>query len=150
MFGIGIRTQGNGDGGILKHIKSAVEFDGGRTHGVEAARKHLGQGLVKGKRAAILQDKAVEFTKGLTGFKAQDFHGQLTPDVTQRGAEELGGTGCAQLRIEGFIIRLERPQLIELAMQIGKSLDLLGGHGGYHLEAQAKRCEESFALSKSA
>ena len=30
VFGIGIRTQGNGDGGILKQIQSAVEFDGGR------------------------------------------------------------------------------------------------------------------------
>jgi hypothetical protein len=108
-----------------------VAFDGGRTHGVEASRKPLGQSLVEGKRAAILKDKAVEFTKGLTGFKAHDFPGEWTHDVTQRGAEERGGPGFAPLCIEGFIVRLERSQLIALAMHIGNGLDLLSGHGGH-------------------
>jgi len=149
VFGIGVWTQGNRDGGILKHIQGAVEFDSRRTHGVEAAGKHLGQGLVKGKRTTILKEKTVEFTEGLARFKAQDFHRQLTHDVAQGGAEELGRSGFEQLLIEGFIIRLKFPQLIELAMQIGKSLDLLGGHGGHHREAQAKRRNETFALGKS-
>ena len=34
-------------------------------------------------------------------------------------------------------------------MQIGNGLDLLGGHGGHHREAQAKRRDETFALGKS-
>ena len=83
VFGIGVGAQGNRDGGILKHIQRAVEFDGRRTHGVETARKHLGQSLVEGKRAPILKDKAVEFTEGLPGFKTQYFPRQLTHDVTQ-------------------------------------------------------------------
>ena len=52
-------------------------------HGGEATGKHRGQGLVQGKRTPILQDKTVEFTEGLASFKAQDFHRQLTHDVTQ-------------------------------------------------------------------
>ena len=53
------------------------------------------------------------------------------------------------LRWGNRIFTLKFPQLIELAMQIGKSLDLLGGHGGHHREAQAKRRNETFALGKS-
>ena len=116
MFGIGVGAQGNGDGGILQQIQRAVEFDGRRTHGGEAAGKHIGQRLVEGKRAPVLHDKTGEGPEGLTGFKAQDFHRQLPHDVTQRGTEELGRSGFEQLLIEGFIIRVELPQLIELAM----------------------------------
>src|SRR5437870_13457400 len=68
VFGIGVWTQGNRDGGIVQQIQSAVEFDSRRTHGVETAGKHLGQGLVQGERTPILQDKTVEFTEGLASF----------------------------------------------------------------------------------
>jgi len=149
VCGIGVWTQGNRDGGIVQHIQGAVEFDSRWTHGVEAAGKPLGEGLVKGKRTPILQEKTVECTEGLASFKAQDFHRQLTHDVAQGGAEALGSSGCEPLRIEGVIIRLKFPQLMELAMPIGKSLDLLGGHGGHHREAQAQRRDETFALGTS-
>src|SRR5207302_7372460 len=32
----------------------------------------------------------------------------------------------------------------------GNGLDLLSGHGGHHRETEAKRCNEAFALGKSA
>ena len=38
-----------------------MQFDGGGTDGAEAARKQVGEGLVQGQGAAILQDHPVEF-----------------------------------------------------------------------------------------
>jgi hypothetical protein len=83
MFGIGIGAQGNGHGDILKQIERAMEFDGSGAHGIEAARKHLRQRIVKGKRTAILNDDAIKFTKGLASFEAQHFHAQFAHHVTQ-------------------------------------------------------------------
>jgi hypothetical protein len=149
VFGIGVGTQVNGDRGILKQIHRAVQFDGGGTDGVKATGKDLDQGLVKGKRTAILKDQTVEFTEGRSGFKAQDFHRQLAHDVRERAQEELGRGGFEQLLIEGVIIGVEFPQLIELTVQIGDGSDVLGGHGGAHREAQTKRRDEAFALDQS-
>ena len=109
----------------------------------------LGWPKVADPMIEAVKDKTVEFTEGLSGFKAQDFHRKLPHDVTHRGAEELGRGGFEQLLIEGFIIAVGLPQRIELTMQIGNRLDLLGGHGGDDREAQVKRCDEALALGKS-
>src|SRR6266571_367685 len=65
VFGIGIRAQHNGDGSILEHIQGAMELDGSGLDGAETAGEDVSEGLVEGKRTAILQDKSVEFTKSL-------------------------------------------------------------------------------------
>jgi hypothetical protein len=83
VLGIGVGTQENGDRGILQQIHRAVQFDSGWTDGVKAAGKDIGQGLMKGKRTAILKDQSVEFAEGLSRFKSQDFHRQLAHDVTE-------------------------------------------------------------------
>jgi len=70
VFGIGIRAQHNGDGGILEQIQGAMELDGSGLDGAETAGEDVSEGIVEGKRTAILQDKSVEFTKGLARFKA--------------------------------------------------------------------------------
>ena len=49
MFGIGIRTQYNGQGGILEHIQGAMQLDGGGLDGAETARKHVSERIVEGK-----------------------------------------------------------------------------------------------------
>src|SRR5947208_15797707 len=97
---------------------SMVIIHGGRTDGVKEAGKDIGERLVKGKRTAILQEKAVEFTEGLSGFKAQDFHRQLAHDVREGVQEELGGGRSEELVIEGVIIGVKCTQSIELPMQI--------------------------------
>ena len=150
VFRVGVGAQSNDDGGILKQIHRAVQFDGGGTDGAKAAGKEVGQGLVKGKGTAILKDQSVEFTEGLSGFKAQDFHRQLAHDVREGLQEELGCGRFEQLFIEGVIIGVKFPQLIELAMQISDGVDLLGGHGGNHRQAQTTRRDEALALDQSA
>jgi hypothetical protein len=81
----------------LKQIHRAVQFNGGRAHGVKAAGKEVGEGVVKGKGTAILEDQSVAFTEGHSGFKAQDFHRQLTHDVGERRQEKLGGGRFVEL-----------------------------------------------------
>ena len=58
---------------------------------------------------------------------------------------------CRRLcrRANLVIIGVEVPQLIELPMQIGNGLDLLGRHGADHREAQAKRGDETQALDQA-
>ena len=108
-----------------------MQFDGGGTDGVKATGKEVGEGLVQGKGTAILKDQTAKFTEGRSRFKAQDFHAQLAHDVREGAQEELGRGRFEQLLIEGIIIGIKFPQLIELAMQIGDGLDLLSGHGGH-------------------
>lgn len=86
VFGIGIRAQPQGDGGIVEHSQSAMALDGSGLDGAETAGEDVSEGIVEGKRTAILQDKSVECPPGLARFKAQAFHGQLAQAVTQRGA----------------------------------------------------------------
>ena len=150
VVGISVWTQGNRAGGILKQSQGAVECDSRRTPGVEAAGKPLGQGLVQGKRTPILQEKTVECTDGLASCNAQALPRQLTHAGAQGGAEALGRSGFEPWLLEGFILRRQFPQLLELARHIGKSLDLLGGHGGHHRAAQAQRRDATCALGKSA
>jgi len=66
-----------------------MEFDRGRLDGMETTRKEVSERIVEGKRTSILNDETFEFAKGLPGFKTEYFHGQLTHDVTQGGAEKL-------------------------------------------------------------
>ena len=149
VFGIGIRTQRNGDGDLLKQLQGAVELDGGRTHRVETAREDVRQGCMEGQGAAILNDDPVEFTEGLTGFKTQHFHAEFAHDVTKRGTKELGTLVFDQLIVEASIMGIEVPQFIELAVQPGNAFDLLGGHGGDHRKSESKRGNEPFAFGKS-
>jgi len=109
----------------------------------------MAESLVKGKRTAILKNQSVKFTEGRSGFKAQDFHRKLTHDVGERVQEKLGCSRFEELLIEGIIIAVKLPQLIELAMQISDGLDLLSGHGGHHREAQTKRRNKALTLDKS-
>src|SRR5687768_15163008 len=51
--------------------------------------------------------------------------------------------------LEGVIIGVEFPQLIELTMQIGDGVDLLSGHGAHHREAYTERGDEAFALDQA-
>jgi hypothetical protein len=60
VFGIGIGTQGNEDGSILKQTEGAVQFDGSWADGVKTTGKALGKRLVKGKGTAILQDQSTK------------------------------------------------------------------------------------------
>jgi hypothetical protein len=118
-------------------------------HGVEAAGQHSCQGVVEGQRAAIVKNQTAKVSKGLSGLQSQDFHRQLSHDVAQGDAEELGRVGFKQLSIEGLLIRLGFPQLIALSMEIGNALDSLGGHRSPHREAQAQRRDQALALGQS-
>ena len=91
----------------------------------------------------------MEFTERLSGFEAQDFHGQLAHDVRERVQEKHGCGRFVELLMEGLIICVYLPQLIELTMQIGDGLDLLSGHGSNDGEAKTKRRDEALAFGNS-
>jgi hypothetical protein len=149
VFGIGIGTQRNDDGGILKHVHGAMELDCRGGNGVEPARKDIGEGLVEGKGTAILKDQAAKFTVGDSRFKTQDVHRQVAHEMREGIEEELRCGRFVELFIEGVIIGVESPQLIEVPVQISDGLHVLGGHRSDHREAHAKRGDEAFALEQS-
>ena len=96
-----------------------------------------------------MKEKSIEFAERLSGFKAQDFHGQLAHDVRERVQEKHGCSRFVQLLMEGMIIRFHLPQLVELAMQIGNGVDLLSRHGGDDGEAKMKWRDEALSFGKS-
>src|SRR2546429_3778738 len=51
--------------------------------------------------------------------------------------------------IKSVINGIKCPQLIELPKQNSDGVDVLGGHGGDHGEAQTKRRDEALARGKS-
>src|SRR5207249_11542574 len=114
----------------------------------EASRKHLAQGVMDRKRAAILNDDVAKFGKGPSLFEPEHFQRHVTDEPFRHSPSEIGKVGLGHLVIERFVRNGGMKQRIEAAVEIRQGFDPLAGTGRRQRQAQAKRGDDALASTK--